>query len=242
MPHLPPAEDDRARRRGHSNDVTNAIPPRLDVSDPTTVTKEPVIGEVSAIPEVPAAFDKPDATPDVPDNTTPDIPDNTTSDIPDNTTPDIPDSATPPSGPIAEDERRRLSSPSLVIEIQPEPTPTSAPESDDQAVPSPSPLDAPQRSPLDTTPPAIPAASATGDVAVTSHSEGLTIVPAPPVVFAFNKASNYITPSAITYLETVRGGQAWVDMVRAYLQLEQLPVPPGVRDLFTFLNYILKSP
>jgi len=50
---------------------------------------------------------------------------------------------------------------------------------------------------------------------------------------------NFITPSAIDYLETIPGGQGWVNMVKAYLRLEQLPVPQSVCLFFIFPDCVL---
>ena len=65
------------------------------------------------------------------------------------------------------------------------------------------------------------------------------MIATPPVVFTFNGPSNFVTSSTITYWETIQGGEAWVAMVRAYLRLKQLPVPPGVRDPFNSPDHIL---
>ena len=139
---------------------------------------------------------------------------------------------TPPSGTVIEDERHHLPPSTPVVEVQPQPVPASAPE-DNQAAPSPSFLDTPQQSSLDNTPPTTPTAPTTSDVVTTiSRSKDPTTIPTPPVVFAFDGSSNFITPSAIGYWETIPGGQAWVDMVKVYLRLEQLPIQPGVRNLF----------
>jgi len=233
--HLPPAEDERARRRGHAKDVTDAIAPRLDTSDPTTVTKESTVSRVSAVPGV-------------------------------STVPDIPDIAAPPvnttlaSGATDEVEHHSLSSPTPVIDVQPQPTPVVdiqprptpvvdvqpqpttpavAPENNDRVSRSPSPLGTPCQSPSNNTLSITPAASTTGDaVTTTGHSEDPTVIPTPSAVFTFNGSSNFITSSTITYWETIQGGQAWIDMIRAYLRLEELPAPPGVRDLFLFSSQL----
>ena len=46
--------------------------------------------------------------------------------------------------------------------------------------------------------------------------------------------STFVTSSTLNYLATISGGKGWVDMVKAYLQLEQLPVPKDVCNFFSF--------
>ena len=55
-----------------------------------------------------------------------------------------------------------------------------------------------------------------------------------PGDFTITGASKFLTPSAIDYFKAVPGGQHWTEMVRTYLQLEQLPVMKGVRSFPTF--------
>ena len=47
--------------------------------------------------------------------------------------------------------------------------------------------------------------------------------------FVYNGPSSFITACTIGYLETIPGGQCWVEMVKDYLKLEQLPVAKRVR-------------
>ena len=181
----------------------------MDVSDPTTVTGGSIVPGVSAAPNVSAI-------------------------------PDITDSATPPPQTAAEDDHHCLSPPTPATAVQPQPAIASALENDGHAAPPPSPLDTPLESPLDNTPPTTPAAPTTSDdVTTAGHFADPLAIPTPPVVFTFDGSSNFITSSAIAYLETIPGGQAWVDMVKVYLLLERLPILPGVRDLFTFPDRIL---
>lgn len=51
---------------------------------------------------------------------------------------------------------------------------------------------------------------------------------APREVFTFGARSTFVTSCTIKYLESIRSTGRWVDMIKAYLRLEQLPVPPGV--------------
>ena len=53
-------------------------------------------------------------------------------------------------------------------------------------------------------------------------------------VFTFNGTAKFITSFTINYLETVPSSQHWTEMVRRYLQLEQLPIPKGVSSLPTY--------
>lgn len=224
LSHLLPAEDERVRRRGYSSDVVNAIPLRSDISDPTTVAEEPIIPRVSAAPN------RADGTPPPVDTVT-------------------------PSDKLPNEDHLHFSSPTPVIEVQPQPVPASAPESNDQAALFPHPLDTPQQSPSNITSPTTPAASTPGDITTTTgisenqptnHTNDQTTIqmaiPTLPVVFTFDGSSKFITSSALAYWETIPGGQAWVDMVNLYLQLEHLPTLPGVRDLFNSPDCVLIFP
>ena len=55
-----------------------------------------------------------------------------------------------------------------------------------------------------------------------------------PGAFTFDGTAKFITPDTINYLETVPGGQHWTEMVRRYLQLEQLPILKGVSSFSTY--------
>jgi hypothetical protein len=57
-----------------------------------------------------------------------------------------------------------------------------------------------------------------------------------PGVLRFDAPSNFITSPTIRYLEMIPGGQRWIDMVKAYLQLERLPIPKGVRIFFFIIT------
>jgi len=46
--------------------------------------------------------------------------------------------------------------------------------------------------------------------------------------FTFDDTSPFVTVAAINYLQTIPGGQRWVDMVTSYLRLEALPLVKGV--------------
>ena len=56
-------------------------------------------------------------------------------------------------------------------------------------------------------------------------------------VFMFDTPSSFITSSTIRYWEIVPGGQCWIDMVKAYLRLEESPAPSGVRTIHVPLSY-----
>ena len=138
-----------------------------------------------------------------------------------------------PAEAIPQHERQSPSSPTPVVdaELEPQPAPVSAPENEDQAPPPSSPISS-QQPPLDDTPPPAPNTQATSDaVTANVHSKPSTTIPATPRLFTFDGPSGFLTSSIIDYWETIQGGQGWVDMIKTYLQLEQQPIPPGVRIL-----------
>ena len=156
----------------------------------------------------------------------------------DNTAPPV--DSPPPSGAVPEDEHHHPSSPTPVVEVESQPTPVSVTADNDHAAPSPGPLVISQQSPLDSTPPTTPSTPTGRDaITTTDHPEDHTTIPTPPKVFVFDGSSNFITSSVIDYLETIPGGEGWVNMIKAYLRLEELPAQQGVRGLFRFPNYIL---
>ena len=61
-------------------------------------------------------------------------------------------------------------------------------------------------------------------------------------IFSFDMPFGFITPLALEYLETIPGGQGWIDMVKAYLQLESLPKPKTVCTLPFFFGLVLITP
>jgi hypothetical protein len=93
------------------------------------------------------------------------------------------------------------------------PTPPAIPPS------SPRP-DSPGPETADPTPPVVPS------IADPDRSER---TPPPVGAFEFTGTSSpFITPAAIRYLQTVSGGQRWVEMVASYLRFEELPSTNGV--------------
>ena len=70
-----------------------------------------------------------------------------------------------------------------------------------------------------------------------------------PGAFVFNGTASFITPSTISYFQTIPGGQCWTEMVKSYLELKQLPMRKGVRPLFlvsfilaNYINLVFPSP
>ena len=66
----------------------------------------------------------------------------------------------------------------------------------------------------------------------TNHPERSTIPSLTTGVFKLNAPLSFITPATIEYWGSIRGGQSWVGMVNAYLQLEQTPIPQDVSTFF----------
>lgn len=62
-----------------------------------------------------------------------------------------------------------------------------------------------------------------------------------PGAFEFNGTTKFITSSTLDYLGTIPGGQVWAKMVRNYLELEQLPIPKGVRLPSLICDFILTT-
>ena len=261
--HIPPAEEERARRRGHTNHVTNAISPRLHTSDVTTVIKD---SAVSAIPDIeddtaPLVDTDPPSNADLPADADLLCDDDPLTDtdllcdddpFPDtapsnDTTPPIdtiaPTNVIPPPVAVTEEERHHQILLTPVVEVRPQSTPAPTPNNDGQGMPSSSPLVTPQRSPSDDIPLTTPSSPTTNDAVPTpDHSEDPATIPTPLRVFVFDGTSAFITPATINYWETIPGGQGWVAMVNAYLRLESLPLKKGVSALYTFLNYLLTLP
>lgn len=243
LTHIPPAEEERARRRGHTGHVTNSISPRSSNSDVTTVVNDTAVSTISVVSTASDMADgtAPSVDADPPVNTNPPV--NTVSPVGVAPLLDIPTpvEVVPPSVTVSEEGYHLLSSSPAAIELQPDPAPTH--DNKGQGTPSPSPLVTPQQLPLDDTPTTTPS-TPTADDAVTTpgHSEDPVTIPAPLKVFTFEGTSNFITSSAIDYWEKIPGGQGWIAMVNAYLRLESLPIPPGVRVLSVFLNYVLMLP
>lgn len=224
----------------------------MDISDITTTTEESVVPEVSTTPGAPAI-------PDAAENTIPRVDssppgaatdneaatdDNAVTD--DNAATDnnaaTNENAVTDDNAVTNNEHHHPSPPTPAVETESQPSPVFASENENQAVLSSGLLTIPQQSPSDSTPPTTPSAPATGDVATsTGHPDDPTTISASPKVkvFTFDGSSNFITPSVIDYLETIPGGQGWINMVKAYLRLEQLPLKQGVRFLFSFPNHML---
>ena len=59
--------------------------------------------------------------------------------------------------------------------------------------------------------------------------------------FVYNRPSSFITSCTIDYLEMIPGGQCWVEMVKDYLKLKQLPVAKRVQhpSLSSFFRFVL---
>ena len=128
-----------------------------------------------------------------------------------------------------EHEHQSLSSPTSVAEAESQLILASTPENEDQAAISPGPPSPSQKPSSNDAPPTPPITDDT--VATIIHSQHSEIIPVPPRLFAFGGTSSFLTSSVINYWETIKGGQTWIDMVKTYLRLEELPLPRGVRNL-----------
>ena len=121
------------------------------------------------------------------------------------------------------------SPPSLPLqELPPSPTPQRTP-SHSQTAPGP---DGANERPVPPTPsrslsPGPGTAEPTDDLDQTASEQGR--LPSPEGAFTFDGSSGFITVDAIKYLQTVRAGRRWTDMVTSYLRLEELPISPAVR-------------
>ena len=121
--------------------------------------------------------------------------------------------------------------------LPPPPAPVNLPTvdpttGDGQPQPAPPPVSIPQQPSLPS-PPALTHGDSAADPAVdTDHPERSAAPSLTTGVFKFDAPSSFITPSTIEYWETIPGGQSWVRMVNAYLQLEQTPIPQGVCSFF----------
>jgi len=127
---------------------------------------------------------------------------------------------------ITDNEHHHPSPPTPAVGAELQPSPASASENEAEIVLS-SGLTIPQQSPSDSTPPITPSVPTTGDVVTsTGHPDDPTTLPTSPKVkvFTFDGTSNFVTPSAMDYLETIPGGQGWINMVKAYLRLERFPL------------------
>ena len=78
--------------------------------------------------------------------------------------------------------------------------------------------------------PTIPAINATSQsTGMTSPLDaGVRREHPPDGPFTFEGSSPFITPAALSYLQTIPAGQRWVDMVTSFLCLEELPIVKGV--------------
>jgi hypothetical protein len=143
------------------------------------------------------------------------------------TTEDMPQ---PSSSPVAEDTPR-APSPHVTEDMPQAPSPHIA-EDTPRASSGPAPVIASQQ-PENEIPPPTPAELTHNDPApTTSNAEESTTGSLPLGVFMFDTPSTFVTSSTLKYWETVPGGQRWIDMVKAYLWLEGLPAPLGVRIYF----------
>ena len=61
-------------------------------------------------------------------------------------------------------------------------------------------------------------------------------LPSPEGAFSYDGPSPFITAAAIQYLQGVRAGQHWTDMVTSYLHLEEFPITASVRT-FRLLSF-----
>jgi hypothetical protein len=203
--HCRQAEEERARRRGHADHVTDTIPRSSEVSD-TTVVPDTTRGTAPPVRTAPPSLTSESA-----------------QQHPSSSTLVTGDKFQPVLDSVVEDPPRPAS-PSVVAEDSPQPSPPPVPLVIPQQSPNAALLPTPT-SPThnDSTPPT----SDPGRCAVVSPSLG---------VFTFNTPSAFVTSSAIEYLGTIHGGEHWVDMVKSYLQLEQSPIPPGVRIFIIFVD------
>ena len=218
--HCCKAEEERARRRGHADRVTDTIPRSLEVSD-TTVVPDTTRGTIPPVGTTPPSLTSEESAQQHPSSSTL-VTGDRLRPVLDSVVEHSPRPASP-SVVVAEDSPRPAS-PSVVAEDSPQPSPPPVPLAIPQQPPNAALLLTPT-SPThdDSTPPA-------------SNPERCTVVSPSLGVFTLNKPSTFITSSAIEYLATIHGGQHWVDMVKSYLRLEQSPVPPGVRILIIFVD------
>jgi hypothetical protein len=130
--------------------------------------------------------------------------------------------------------------PDDITNDEPQSAPDSTPEGEPQSAPDPPTESEPQNSPAsvlspeqlhvnDASPPTPAALSPKNTSPAAGHDERPTTVPVHSGAFTFDGSSTFITTDTIKYLGKIAGGQHWIDMVKAYLRLEQVPAPPRVR-------------
>lgn len=216
----------------------NAVPPRLDISDPT-VAEESNQEESVAIKE-PSALKEPAAEESTGDEQPASINTTTTPEV--TAVPQIPGPAgdTPP--PLAAEGTHDHSSSTPLNDSHQSPPsspendhpslslPAPNPEEQDRASPSPgSPVASQQMDNASPTPSLLPTSNT---ITTPSNANQTAANPVPPKVFAsFDGLPKFITSSAVEYLEKVPGGEGWTNMIKSYLRLEQLPTPQGVSTL-----------
>jgi len=211
-----PAEEERSQRRGCSDNLVNAIPPRSDTSD-ATGTLGAVDGAAPPINASPTSNEEPSQSPIRPPSSPPEI----TAEAERQSSPTlVAEHGRPPAvGPVTKDN----------AESGHQPTASLVAGDDTESGLRPS-GDAPPPPPTTSTHEDSP----TG----TNQPERFTALSVTTGAFKFDEPSSFITPSTIGYWETIPGGQGWIDMVKAYLQLEQTPTPQGVRLCFLFWGRI----
>ena len=214
------AEEEVSRRKGHSTPLKDDTPARTATTSPTGATPPPRSLSPSPTIETTAATSaavveppRPMSPLSFPTQTV--VPDTTaTATSPAVVTPTPLVSPSPPSLPLQE--------------LPPSPTPQRTP-SHSQTAPGP---DGANERPVPPTPsrslsPGPGTAEPTDDLDQTASEQGR--LPSPEGAFTFDGSSGFITVDAIKYLQTVRAGRRWTDMVTSYLRLEELPISPAVR-------------
>lgn len=245
--HCRAAEQERSQRRGYSTYVTDDIPPRPHVSDATAVP------DVAIDTVVPARDSSPTSSTSSESSHGPvhPLPNNVLQRSPSVTIAED-DQQLPPSPTLITGDSSQLVFDSVTRNVSQPPPPLVEVEAGSQprrpppiavaddvprppipvaitrGVPRPSPTTVvvTSQQPPDNAP-AEPIHN--NRTPITSDIEGSATNSLPLGVFTLNSPSSFITSSTINYWETVPGGQRWIDTVKAYLRLEELPMPPGVR-------------
>ena len=222
--HCPSAEEEIARRRGCSDLVTSGIGSHPTVSEPAVLPKTTcgTTPPADTSPSPASEEHSPGSAHPHPNNTPccsplPVVTETQPPQLLDDITNDEPQSA-PDSTPEGEPQ----STPDSPTEGEPQNSPTSV-------------LSPEQLHVNNASPPTPAALSPRNSSPAPGHDERPTTVPMRSGAFTFDGPSTFITADTIKYLGKIAGGQHWIDMVKAYLRLEQLPAPPHVRVLFHFL-------
>ena len=235
-----PAEEERAQRRGHSNNVANNAPPRPNISD------SPVLPDVTASDTPPTNSPLPptsnrllpSAISPLPNDSLESPSPQSTSEDPLQPPPDSVPAVVPQefADPVVETMNNCASksgcrpTQDFTEGVLQNPPVTSEPPASDLSPPASNDL-LPPASDDPLPPPTTTALPPNDPTSVAGSSGHLAAVPANPKVFTFDGASTFISADTIKYWDAVPGGKQWIDMVKVYLQFEQLHTPKAVRPI-----------